>query len=99
LRPPADLFGAVAELTERQRQIMLIADVAGLGPKEVQQRLGISDRTYQRDHAATLQAIATHLSGLLEERGRDQDGEFRSGDRRTDGSRAAVSRFRSTGGE
>jgi len=63
------VFGAIHELNRRQRQIMLLADVFGLRPRDVQERLRISERTYQRDHAGALQAVGARLGELLEDDG------------------------------
>jgi RNA polymerase sigma factor (sigma-70 family) len=59
------LFEAVGAVSDRQWQIFLFADVFGLRPREIQQRLGISERLYQLDHARALQAIAGRLAELL----------------------------------
>jgi RNA polymerase sigma factor (sigma-70 family) len=59
------LFEAVGAVTDRQWQIFLLADVFGLRPREIQQRLGISERLYQLDHARALQAIGGRLGELL----------------------------------
>jgi RNA polymerase sigma factor (sigma-70 family) len=59
------LFEAVGAVSERQWQIFLLADVFGLRPREIQQRLGISERLYQLDHARALQAIGGRLAELL----------------------------------
>jgi RNA polymerase sigma factor (sigma-70 family) len=62
------VFEAVHELSRRQRQIVLLADVFGLRPRDVQERLSISERTYQRDHAGALRAVGARLE-LLEDDG------------------------------
>ena len=59
------LFEAVGAVTDRQWQIFLLADVFGLRPREIHQRLGISERLYQLDHARALQAIGGRLGELL----------------------------------
>ena len=59
------VFEAIAIVPERQRQIVLLADVAGVPPAEIRTRLGISERTYHRDRASALQALGAHLGGLL----------------------------------
>jgi len=59
------VFEAIAIVPERQRQIVLLADVAGLPPAEVRVRLGISERTYHRDRARALHAMSARLGGLL----------------------------------
>jgi len=60
------LLQAVDGVTERQRQIIMLADLGGMAPAAIQKRLGISERTYQRDHARALQTIGTRLGALLE---------------------------------
>lgn len=55
----------MAAVTDRQWQIFLLADVFGLRPREIHQRLGISERLYQLDHARALQAIGGRLGELL----------------------------------
>jgi RNA polymerase sigma factor (sigma-70 family) len=59
------LFEAVGAVSDRQWQIFLLADVLGLRPREIQQRLGISERLYQLDHARALRAIGGRLGKLL----------------------------------
>jgi RNA polymerase sigma factor (sigma-70 family) len=59
------LFEAVEAVTERQWRIFLLADVFGLRPREIQQRLRIGERVYQVDHARALQAIAGRLGELV----------------------------------
>jgi RNA polymerase sigma factor (sigma-70 family) len=59
------LFEAVGAVTDRQWQIFLLADVFGLRPREIHQRLGISERLYQLDHARALHAIGGRLGELL----------------------------------
>jgi RNA polymerase sigma factor (sigma-70 family) len=59
------LFASVEAVTERQWRIFLLADVFGLRPGEIQQRLGIGERVYQVDHARALQAIAGRLGELM----------------------------------
>lgn len=59
------LFEAVGSLTERQRMIVLLADVWDVRPGEVCAELGVSERTYQRDHARALAVIASHVAALL----------------------------------
>jgi hypothetical protein len=58
------LFESVRVVTDRQWQIFLLADIFGLRPRETQQRLGISERLYQLDHARVLQAIGDRLGEL-----------------------------------
>lgn len=57
---------AIDVVTERQRQIILLADIADVPPGEVQRRLGISERTYQRDRSGALQAMAHRLGDLMD---------------------------------
>jgi RNA polymerase sigma factor (sigma-70 family) len=59
------LFEAVGAVSDRQWQIFMLADILGLRPPEIQQRLGISERLYQLDHARALQAIGGRLGKLL----------------------------------
>jgi RNA polymerase sigma factor (sigma-70 family) len=59
------LFEAVGAVTDRQWQIFVLADVFGLRPGEIQQRLAISERLYQLDHARALHAIGGRLGELL----------------------------------
>lgn len=60
------LLEAVEGLTERQRRLLLLADLWGLRPAKVQAALGISARTYRRDHAAALASITARMGELLE---------------------------------
>jgi len=53
---------AVSGLTERQRQIVLLADIWGRRPSQVWTELGLSERTYQREHSLALRLIAAHVS-------------------------------------
>lgn len=64
------LFEAIALVPERQRQIVLLADVAGMPPAEIRRRLGISERTYHRDRARALQALGARLRDLVASVGR-----------------------------
>lgn len=59
------LFESVGAVTKRQWEIFLLADVFGLRPREVQERLSISERLYQLDHARALRAIGGRLGELL----------------------------------
>jgi RNA polymerase sigma factor (sigma-70 family) len=59
------LFEAMGAVSDRQWQIVLLADVLGLRSREIQQRLGISERLYQLDHACALRAIGGRLGELL----------------------------------
>ncbi len=59
------LLEAVEDLTARQWRILLLADLWELRPAKVQAALGISARTYRRDHAAALASIATRMGELL----------------------------------
>jgi RNA polymerase sigma factor (sigma-70 family) len=59
------LLESVRVVTDRQWQIFLLADIFGLRPRETQQRLGISERLYQLDHARVLQAIGGRLGELM----------------------------------
>jgi RNA polymerase sigma factor (sigma-70 family) len=59
------LFESVGAVTKRQWEIFLLADVFGLRPREVQERLSISERLYQLDHARALRAISGRLGELL----------------------------------
>lgn len=60
------LFQAVGAITERQWQIVLLADVLGLRPADVRGRLSLGKRTYEREHARALQTIGARLGELLE---------------------------------
>jgi DNA-directed RNA polymerase specialized sigma24 family protein len=66
------LFQAVGAITDRQWQIVLLADVFGLRPADVRSRLSLGKRTYERDHARALQTLGARLGELLEGH-RDQD--------------------------
>ena len=59
------LLEAVGAVSHRQWQIFLLADLFGLRPREIQQRLEISERLYQLDHARALHAISGRLGELL----------------------------------
>jgi RNA polymerase sigma factor (sigma-70 family) len=59
------LFEAVDAVSDRERQIFLLADVFGLRPREIQRRLEISERLYQLDRARALRAIGGRLGELL----------------------------------
>ncbi len=59
------LLQAVDGVTERQREIIVLAGLGEVAPAEIQKRLGISERTYQRDRARALQAIRARLGALL----------------------------------
>jgi RNA polymerase sigma factor (sigma-70 family) len=59
------LFEAAGAVSDRQWEIFLLADVCGLRPREIQQRLEIGERLYQHDHACALQAIGGRLGELL----------------------------------
>lgn len=72
------LFEAVGDLTQRQRQIILLADVLELRPRDVRERLKISERTYQRDHARALRAVGDRLGELLEDDVTTPDRRLRS---------------------
>ena len=60
------LLEAVSALTDRQRQILLLADVWELRPADVATRLGLSPRTYRREHTRALAAVTAHLGQLLD---------------------------------
>ena len=60
------LLEAARRLTDRQWQVLLLADICELGPAEVSARLGISPRTYRREHASALSAITAYLEKLSE---------------------------------
>ncbi len=61
------LFEAVNGLSDRQRQIVLLADVYERPPSQIWTRLEISERTYQREHALALSKIVEQLGDLLED--------------------------------
>jgi RNA polymerase sigma factor (sigma-70 family) len=61
------VFETVRALSERDLQIVLLADLFGLRPAEIETRLGISERTYQRHHAAARQAIRNTVGKLLDD--------------------------------
>lgn len=58
------VFEAAKTLTDRQWQIVFMADIGELGPAEICVRLDISPRTYRREHARALRAITAHLEKL-----------------------------------
>ncbi len=60
------LLEAVDVLTERQWRLLLLADICGERPAQVQAALGLSERTYRREHAAALASITIRLGELLE---------------------------------
>jgi RNA polymerase sigma factor (sigma-70 family) len=71
------LFEAVGAVSDRQWRIFLLADVFGLRPREIQQRLEISERLYQLDHVRALQAIGGRMAELLAGEWCERDRELR----------------------
>lgn len=60
------LLEAAKSLTDRQWQILLLANICELGPGEISARLGISPRTYRRQRASALSAITAQVEKLSE---------------------------------
>lgn len=61
LEATRQLLQGFTAVTERQREIVLLADLGDVAPAEVQRRLGISARTYRRDHASARRALGACL--------------------------------------
>jgi RNA polymerase sigma factor (sigma-70 family) len=59
------LFRTLKELTQLQREVLVLRDVCGLGVDEICLRLGISRHAYREEHAAALRSAYDRLRALL----------------------------------
>jgi RNA polymerase sigma factor (sigma-70 family) len=66
LEAARSLFRTLSELSELQREVLVLRDVWGLGVDEVCERLGISRHAYREEHAAALRSAYDRLHALVD---------------------------------